>query len=63
MKILEKTTVKKLDRSAGKVVAQLKKHVHERVKAKAQQVREAWSGLLPAAHPGGGRARPGPRRL
>jgi hypothetical protein len=32
----------------GKVVAQLKKHVHDRVRAKAQQVREAWSGLLPA---------------
>jgi hypothetical protein len=42
----------------GKVVAQLKKHVHERVKLKAQQVREAWSGLLPASHREA--AQPGP---
>ena len=35
----------------GKVVAQLKKHVNDNVRAKAQQVREAWSGLLPREPP------------
>ena len=37
--------------TGGKVVAQLKKHVNDNVRAKAQQVREAWSGLLPREPP------------